>query len=41
MIPPLDVLGRFAAHDFSLDGFFAARLPCLADQVWWKPKAPA
>ncbi|MEY2730101.1 MAG: long-chain-fatty-acid--CoA ligase LcfB [Pseudomonadota bacterium] len=33
MIPPLDVLRRFAAHDFSLDGFFAARLQRLAEQV--------
>lgn len=32
MIPPLEVLRRFPAHDFSLSGFFAARLQARAHQ---------
>ena len=33
MIPPLQFLRQFPAHDFSLEGFFSARLPSRIDDT--------
>lgn len=33
MIPPQQVLRQFPAHDFSLEGFFSARLPSRIDDT--------